>query len=55
VEPPGGEAGRHLPPLDDGISVYYRLTAGGKKVRFLDLKTRRAGPRWTGFSRAPTS
>ena len=22
-----------------GLSVYYRLTAGGKKVRFLDLKT----------------
>ncbi len=39
VEPPGGEAGRHFPPLDDGLSVYYRLTAGGKKVRFLDLKT----------------
>ena len=39
VEPPGGEAGRRLPPLDDGLSVYYRLTAGGKKVRFLDLKT----------------
>ena len=41
VEPPGGEAGRHLPPLDDGLSVYYRLTAGGKRVRFLDLKTPR--------------
>lgn len=39
VEPPGGEAGRHFPPLDGGLSVYYRLTAGGKKVRFLDLKT----------------
>jgi alpha-methylacyl-CoA racemase len=39
VEPPGGEAGRRFPPLDDGLSVYYRLTAGGKKVRFLDLKT----------------
>ena len=39
MEPPGGEAGRHFPPLDDGLSVYYRLTAGGKKVRFLDLKT----------------
>lgn len=41
VEPPGGEAGRRFPPLADGISVYYRLTAGGKKVRFLDLKTPR--------------
>ncbi len=39
VEPPGGEAGRHFPPLDGGLSVYYRLTAAGKKVRFLDLKT----------------
>ena len=39
VEPPGGEAARHFPPLDDGLSVYYRLTAGAKKVRFLDLKT----------------
>jgi crotonobetainyl-CoA:carnitine CoA-transferase CaiB-like acyl-CoA transferase len=39
VEPPGGEAGRHFPPLDDGLSVYYRLTAGGKNVRFWDLKT----------------
>jgi crotonobetainyl-CoA:carnitine CoA-transferase CaiB-like acyl-CoA transferase len=39
VEPPGGEAGRRFPPLDDGLSVYYRLTAGGKKVRILDLKT----------------
>jgi crotonobetainyl-CoA:carnitine CoA-transferase CaiB-like acyl-CoA transferase len=39
VEPPGGESGRRFPPLDDGLSVYYRLTAGGKKVRFLDLKT----------------
>ena len=39
VEPPGGEAGRRFPPLDDGISVYYRLTAGGKKVHFFDLKT----------------
>ena len=39
VEPPGGEAGRHFPPLADGLSVYYRLTAGGKKVRFFDLKT----------------
>jgi crotonobetainyl-CoA:carnitine CoA-transferase CaiB-like acyl-CoA transferase len=39
VEPPEGEAGRHFPPLDDGLSVYYRLTAGGKKVRFFDLKT----------------
>jgi len=39
VEPPGGESGRHFPPLDEGLSVYYRLTAGGKKVRFLDLKT----------------
>jgi crotonobetainyl-CoA:carnitine CoA-transferase CaiB-like acyl-CoA transferase len=38
VEPPGGEAGRHFPPLDDGLSVYYRLTAGGKMVRFVDLK-----------------
>ncbi|HSB64640.1 MAG TPA: CoA transferase [Thermoanaerobaculia bacterium] len=38
VEPKGGEAGRHFPPLDDGLSVYYRLTAGGKKVRFVDLK-----------------
>jgi len=39
VEPPGGEAGRHFPPLDGGLSVYYRMTAGGKRVRFLDLKT----------------
>jgi len=39
VEPPGGEAGRHFPPVDGGLSVYYRLTAGGKKVRFLDLKS----------------
>jgi crotonobetainyl-CoA:carnitine CoA-transferase CaiB-like acyl-CoA transferase len=39
VEPPGGETGRRFPPLDDGLSVYYRLTAGGKKVLFLDLKT----------------
>jgi alpha-methylacyl-CoA racemase len=39
VEPPGGETGRVFPPLDEGVSVYYRLTAGGKKVRFLDLKT----------------
>ncbi|MGE5344462.1 MAG: CaiB/BaiF CoA transferase family protein [Acidithiobacillales bacterium] len=39
VEPPGGEAGRRFPPLDEGLSVYYRLTAGGKRVRFLDLKT----------------
>ena len=38
VEPKGGETGRHFPPLDDGLSVYYRLTAGGKKVRFVDLK-----------------
>ena len=38
VEPPGGEAGRHFPPLDGGLSVYYRLAAVGKKVRFLDLK-----------------
>ncbi|MGZ5381719.1 MAG: CaiB/BaiF CoA transferase family protein [Thermoanaerobaculia bacterium] len=38
VEPPGGEAARHFPPLDDGLSVYYRVTAGGKKVRFFDLK-----------------
>jgi crotonobetainyl-CoA:carnitine CoA-transferase CaiB-like acyl-CoA transferase len=41
VEPPGGEAARHFPPVDDGLSVYYRLTAGGKTVRFLDLKTPR--------------
>jgi alpha-methylacyl-CoA racemase len=39
VEPPGGESGRRFPPLDGGLSVYYRLTAGGKKMRFLDLKT----------------
>ncbi|HEX7615903.1 MAG TPA: CoA transferase [Thermoanaerobaculia bacterium] len=39
VEPPGGEASRHFPPLVKGVSVYYRLTAGGKKVRRLDLKT----------------
>ncbi len=39
VEPPGGEAGRHFPPLVRGVSVYYRITAGGKRVRFLDLKT----------------
>jgi crotonobetainyl-CoA:carnitine CoA-transferase CaiB-like acyl-CoA transferase len=39
VEPPGGEPARHFPPLDAGLSVYYRVTAGGKKVRFLDLKT----------------
>jgi crotonobetainyl-CoA:carnitine CoA-transferase CaiB-like acyl-CoA transferase len=39
VEPPGGEAARHFPPLDDGLSVYYRLTSGGKTVRLLDLKT----------------
>ncbi len=38
VEPPGGEAGRRFPPLDEGLSVYYRLTAGCKQVRFLDLK-----------------
>ncbi len=41
VEPPGGEAGRHFPPFVRGISVYYRITAGGKRVRFLDLKTPR--------------
>ena len=39
VEPPGGEAGRHFPPVVGGVSVYYRVTAGGKQVRFLDLKT----------------
>jgi alpha-methylacyl-CoA racemase len=39
VEPPGGESARRFPPLADGVSVYYRMTAGGKKVRFLDLKT----------------
>jgi len=39
VEPPGGESGRRFPPVVDGLSVYYRLTASGKKVRFLDLKT----------------
>ena len=39
VEPSGGESGRRFPPLDGGLSVYYRLTAAGKKVRFLDLKT----------------
>lgn len=39
VEPPGGEAARHFPPVDEGLSVYYRLTAGAKSVRFLDLKT----------------
>jgi alpha-methylacyl-CoA racemase len=39
VEPPGGESGRRFPPLVGGLSVYYRLTAAGKKVRFLDLKT----------------
>jgi len=39
VEPPGGEASRRFPPLAGGLSVYYRLTAAGKKVRFLDLKT----------------
>ena len=50
VEPPGGETGRRFPPLDDGLSVYYRLTAGGKKVRFLDLKTPKGRPRWTDFS-----
>jgi crotonobetainyl-CoA:carnitine CoA-transferase CaiB-like acyl-CoA transferase len=39
VEPPGGEPARHFPPLVGGVSVYYRMIAGGKKVRFLDLKT----------------
>jgi crotonobetainyl-CoA:carnitine CoA-transferase CaiB-like acyl-CoA transferase len=39
VEPPGGEAGRRFPPLEGGLSVYYRLTAAGKRVRFLDLKS----------------
>jgi crotonobetainyl-CoA:carnitine CoA-transferase CaiB-like acyl-CoA transferase len=49
VEPPGGEAARHFPPLDDGLSVYYRLTAGGRKVRFLDLKTPKGRSRLDGL------
>lgn len=39
VEPPGGEPARRFPPLVGGVSVYYRMIAGGKRVRFLDLKT----------------
>jgi len=39
VEPPGVETARRFPPLVDGLSFWYRMTMGKKRIRFLDLKT----------------
>jgi crotonobetainyl-CoA:carnitine CoA-transferase CaiB-like acyl-CoA transferase len=39
VEPPGGDPGRLLPPLDaDGLSPLWKLVNAGKRVVTLDLK-----------------
>jgi crotonobetainyl-CoA:carnitine CoA-transferase CaiB-like acyl-CoA transferase len=39
VEPPGGDPGRALPPLDpDGLSPMWKLVNAGKRVATLDLK-----------------
>lgn len=39
VEPPGGELGRHSPPLVEGESVYFHITNNGKRSVCLDLGT----------------
>jgi crotonobetainyl-CoA:carnitine CoA-transferase CaiB-like acyl-CoA transferase len=39
IEPPGGELGRHSPPLIDGESVYFHITNNGKRSVCLDLST----------------
>lgn len=39
VEPPGGELGRHSPPLVEGESVYFHITNNGKRSVCLDLST----------------
>src|SRR5215468_5516479 len=42
VEPPGGDPGRLLPPLDaDGLSPLWKLVNAGKRVVTLDLKRER--------------
>jgi crotonobetainyl-CoA:carnitine CoA-transferase CaiB-like acyl-CoA transferase len=39
VEPPDGDPGRRLPPLDaDGLSPLWKLVNAGKRVTTLDLK-----------------
>lgn len=37
IEPPGGEASRHWPPLDRGQSVYYTISNSDKRSVMLDL------------------
>ncbi len=39
IEPPGGELGRHSPPLIEGESVYFHITNNGKRSVCLDLGT----------------
>ena len=39
VEPPGGELGRHSPPIVDGESIYFHITNNGKLSVCLDLGT----------------
>jgi crotonobetainyl-CoA:carnitine CoA-transferase CaiB-like acyl-CoA transferase len=42
VEPPGdGDPGRHIKPLDERTSVFFRNMGRGKKSVVLDLKTER--------------
>jgi crotonobetainyl-CoA:carnitine CoA-transferase CaiB-like acyl-CoA transferase len=39
VEPPGGDHGRHIGPLDGDATVFFRNLNRGKKSVLLDLKT----------------
>ena len=39
VEAPGGDHGRHIGPLDDGASVFFRNVNRGKQSVVIDLKS----------------